>query len=159
MTIDEELVALAKLGEDDAFSKLYASVYKDMYKYAYYMLGDAYDAEDVVSETVLEMYSGIKSLRQNSLFGAWTFKILSNKCKRRRKQYLKKTISLDDEDFKDNTDLIVDLGFDSLSIVNLIADIEKYFKIEFEINELVSEVIANYGNLKKCVSSKINKEV
>ena len=72
MTIDEELVALAKLGEDDAFSKLYASVYKDMYKYAYYMLGDAYDAEDVVSETVLEMYSGIKSLRQNSLFGAWT---------------------------------------------------------------------------------------
>lgn len=98
MTIDEELVALAKLGEDDAFSKLYASVYKDMYKYAYYMLGDAYDAEDVVSETVLEMYSGIKSLRQNSLFSAWTFKILSNKCKRRRKQYLKKTISLDDED-------------------------------------------------------------
>ena len=68
-------------------------------------------------------------------------------------------ISLDDENFKDNTDLIVDLGFDSLSIVNLIADIEKYLKIEFEINELVSEVIANYGNLKKCVSSKINKEV
>lgn len=34
-------------------------------------------------------------------------------------------ISLDDENFKDNTDLIVDLGFDSLSIVNLIADIEK----------------------------------
>ena len=68
-------------------------------------------------------------------------------------------ISLDDENFKDNTDLIVDLGFDSLSIVNLIADIEKYFKTEFEINELVSEVIANYGNLKKCVSSKINKEV
>lgn len=68
-------------------------------------------------------------------------------------------ISLDDENFKDNTDLIVDLGFDSLYIVNLIADIEKYFKIEFEINELVSEVIANYGNLKKCVSSKINKEV
>ena len=68
-------------------------------------------------------------------------------------------ISLDDENFKDNTDLIVDLGFDSLSIVNLIADIEKYFKTEFEINELVSEVIANDGNLKKCVSSKINKEV
>ena len=98
MAVDEELVALAKLGEDDAFSKLYASVYKDMYKYAYYMLGDAYDAEDVVSETVLEMYSGIKSLRQNSLFRAWTFKILSNKCKRKRKQYLKKIISLDDED-------------------------------------------------------------
>ena len=36
---------------------------------------------------------------------------------------------------------------------------DEYFKIEFEINELVSEVIANYGNLKKCVSSKINKEV
>lgn len=68
-------------------------------------------------------------------------------------------VSINDEDFKDNTDLIVDLGFDSLSIVKLIADIEKYFKIEFEINELVSEVIASYGNLKKSVSNKINKEV
>lgn len=68
-------------------------------------------------------------------------------------------VSLDDDDFKDHTDLIVDLGYDSLSIVNLIADIEKYFKIEFEINELISEIIANYGNLKKCISSKIKKEV
>lgn len=68
-------------------------------------------------------------------------------------------VSINDEDFKDDTDLIVDLGFDSLSIVKLIADIEKYFKIEFELNELVSEVIANYGNLRKCVSNKINKEV
>lgn len=68
-------------------------------------------------------------------------------------------VSINDEDFKDDTDLIVDLGFDSLSIVKLIADIEKYFKIEFELNELISEVIANYGNLRKCVSSKINKEV
>lgn len=68
-------------------------------------------------------------------------------------------VSLDDDDFKDDTDLIVDLGYDSLSIVNLIADIEKYFKIEFEINELISEIIANYGNLKKSVSSKISKEV
>lgn len=68
-------------------------------------------------------------------------------------------VSINDEDFKDDTDLIVDLGFDSLSIVKLIADIEKHFKIEFELNELISEVIANYGNLRKCVSSKINKEV
>ena len=68
-------------------------------------------------------------------------------------------VSLDDDDFKDDTDLIVDLGYDSLSIVNLIADIEKYFKIEFEINELISEIIANYGNLKKCISRKIKKEV
>ncbi len=68
-------------------------------------------------------------------------------------------VSINDEDFKDDTDLIVDLGFDSLSIVKLIADIEKHFKIEFELNELISEVIANYGNLRKCVSNKINKEV
>ena len=68
-------------------------------------------------------------------------------------------VLLTDKDFKEDSDLIVDFGYDSLSIIRLIADIERKFNIEFEISELVSEIISKYGNLKKSISEKISAEV
>ena len=103
MDFDELLVQKAKDGDNDAFVKLYEKVYKDMYKYAYYMLGNEADAEDIISETVVDMYTGIKKLKNLSLFRSWCFKILSNKCKRKRKSYLKKNVSI--EECENNVDL------------------------------------------------------
>jgi long-chain acyl-CoA synthetase len=68
-------------------------------------------------------------------------------------------VLLTDKDFKEDSDLIVDFGYDSLSIIRLIADIERKFNIEFEISELVSEIISKYGNLKKSIAEKISAEV
>lgn len=114
MNIDEGLVEKAKLGDDEAFSKLYESIYVDMYKYAYYMLGNVHDAEDVVSDVVIDIYKGIGKLRNNSLFRQWSFKILSNKCKRRRKQYLNKNESLDNEtmNYKGTEEQDIELKYD-----------------------------------------------
>lgn len=103
MDFDELLVQKAKDGDNDAFVKLYEKVYKDMYKYAYYMLGNEADAEDIISETVVDMYTGIKKLKNLSLFRSWCFKILSNKCKRKRKSYFKKNVSI--EECENNVDL------------------------------------------------------
>lgn len=103
MDFDELLVQKAKDGDNDAFVKLYEKVYKDMYKYAYYMLGNEADAEDIISETVIDMYTGIKKLKNLSLFRSWCFKILSNKCKRKRKSYLKRNVSI--EECENNVDL------------------------------------------------------
>lgn len=100
MEIQESWVKQAAEGDDTAFSRLYECLYKDMYKYAYYMLGNEQDAEDVVSETVIDAYAGLHKLRDTSLFRSWLFKILSNKCKRKRKQYVNKHVSLDDENTK-----------------------------------------------------------
>ena len=38
----------------EQFLELYETIYKDLYRLAYYYLGNAQDAEDVVSETVLK---------------------------------------------------------------------------------------------------------
>lgn len=97
-----ELVIKAKEGDTAAFSELYQRVYKDMYRYAYYMLGNRQEAEDMVSDTVIEVYQGIRKLRENEKFRAWVFKILSNKCRGRRKQLAKKHLSLDDESVSQN---------------------------------------------------------
>ena len=87
---DEELkahVLLAKNGDKNSFCKLYELYYKDMYRFAYYTLGNQQDAEDVISETVLDAFSSIRSLKKPESFKAWIFKILSTKCKRQIAQY------------------------------------------------------------------------
>lgn len=62
------------------FLELYEPIYKDMYRLAYYYLGNAQDAEDVVSETVLKAYEKFASLRKKEAFKSWIFAILVNQC-------------------------------------------------------------------------------
>ena len=64
----------------EQFLELYEPVYKDMYRLAYYYLGNAQDAEDAVSETVLKAYEKFTSLRKKEAFKSWIFKILVNQC-------------------------------------------------------------------------------
>lgn len=80
------LAAKARSGDQDAFIRLYEMVYTDLYKSAYYTLGNREDAEDAVSETVMDAYGSISRLRDESAFRAWIFAILSNKCKRMIRQ-------------------------------------------------------------------------
>ena len=81
-------VLLAKNGDTSSFCKLYELYYKDMYRYAYYMLGGSDDVEDVISETVLDAFTGIKKLRHPAKFKAWIFQILTTKCKRQISSYV-----------------------------------------------------------------------
>ncbi len=81
MKVNNELVVKASNGNKDAFSDLYYSCYKDLYKFALYTLGDADDAADVVSDTFVEIWKGIGKLRDKSSFASWAFRILSTKCK------------------------------------------------------------------------------
>jgi len=92
----EELVSLAKKDNPDAFTELFGMVNKDLYRFAFYTLKNAHDAEDVVSDTILDAYESIKRLRKESSFRSWIFMILSNKCKRKLKQYVNKSMPLDD---------------------------------------------------------------
>ena len=64
----------------EQFLELYEPIYKDMYRLAYYYLGNAQDAEDVVGETVLKAYEKFASLRKKEAFKSWIFTILVNQC-------------------------------------------------------------------------------
>ncbi len=89
----EALATRAKKKDIDAFAMLYELVYEDMYRMAFYMLGNGEDAQDVVSETVLAAFVSIHKLRKASAFRSWIFKILLNQCKQKRKQYATRTVS------------------------------------------------------------------
>jgi len=70
------------------FTQLYSAVWQDLYRYAYYVLGNRMDAEDAVQEAALRGYSGLHNLRGIESFKAWMFKILSVCCKRRLTQII-----------------------------------------------------------------------
>jgi len=89
-----ELVKQAKQGDVQAFSRLYESCYKDMYRFALYNLGHEEDAKDAVSDTVLAAFENIGKLRDADAFKAWIFRILYNQCVKRRRQYTMKTEEL-----------------------------------------------------------------
>lgn len=82
------LVRRAIHGDVEAFSSLYGEIYKDLYRFALYSLKQKEDAEDCVSETVMDAWAQIRSLRKEESFRAWMFRILSNKCKQKLRSYL-----------------------------------------------------------------------
>lgn len=91
------LVKKAKRGDVDAFAELYGKVYESMYRFALYTLRNTSDAEDAVSEAVTDAFVSIRKLRSEEAFRAWIFKILSNKCKNRLREYANKKEELDEE--------------------------------------------------------------
>lgn len=94
--MDKSLVEKAKKGDVEAFSELYNGVYKELYKFAVYLLNSESEAEDIVSETVIDAFEGIKKLKDESLFKSWIFKIMINKCKRNIKKRKKKVVNIED---------------------------------------------------------------
>lgn len=84
------LVRLARSGDAHAFAELYEGIYKDLYKAALYRLGNPEDAENVVSDTVLDAYAGLDRLRDENAFRGWIFRILSNKINKVIKSYVDK---------------------------------------------------------------------
>lgn len=81
----------------EIFTQQYTEVYRDLYRFAYYTLRNTQDAEDVVGETVADAYAGFSNLRSIEAFRGWIFQILSNKCRRRMKEYIDKTVELPQE--------------------------------------------------------------
>ena len=96
MTEQEILINNAKKGDVHSFAVLYESVYKEMYRVAYYSLGNPDDAADAVSEAVTDAFAGIKMLKEPAAFKGWIFKILSAKISRQKKAYVNKTADIDE---------------------------------------------------------------
>lgn len=92
-----EMVRKAKHGSADAFACLYQEIYEDLYRFAVYILKNPADAQDIVSDTVMDAYEAIHKLRAEEAFKGWIFRILYNKCRAKLKEYANKTVELSQE--------------------------------------------------------------
>ncbi len=77
---EKNLVRLAAGGDRSAFASLYALYKDDLYRYAYFRLGNEDDAKDAVSSAIVSAYEGIYSLRAEGAFRSWMFRILYRSC-------------------------------------------------------------------------------
>lgn len=89
MKLDTALVLAARGGGQEAFTQLYEAVAPCLYRTALYTLGNSHDAEDVVSETFLEAYRGLANLRDPEAFLPWVYRILSARCNRKIRDYVR----------------------------------------------------------------------
>lgn len=65
----------------ELFRNLYSEFYTEFYRYAYYFMGNADDAEDAVSDAVVNAFHYFDGLRDQDKFKFWFLKILKNVCK------------------------------------------------------------------------------
>lgn len=56
----------------------------------------------------------------------------------------------------DNTKIIEDLGFDSVSIMNLIIELEKEFDFDFLENDNIIDIFSSIRSLQEYIESRIN---
>ena len=77
---ERTLVLKASGGDKEAFAALYTRYKDDLYRYAYFRLGDPEDARDAVSMCIVSAYEGIYSLRAAGAFRTWIFRILHRSC-------------------------------------------------------------------------------
>lgn len=161
-------VKLAQEGGSEAFSRLYALVYKDMYHIALYSLRNAHDASDAVSETVLDAFCSIKKLRDPNCFKSWIMRILSAKIKKMQRGYfsesdeLKEESGISDFDF-DSVDLRESLErLDSASRLLLSLSVLEGYSSE-EISKIcdikASTVRSRLSRIKKALRIELTPEI
>lgn len=95
------LIEYSKQGDSNAFAQLYSEYASEIYRYALYMMGNKQDAEDAVQEALVSAWRNIHTLRDDSVFKTWLFKILTNRCKTElmKRNKVPDTLPIDDYDF------------------------------------------------------------
>lgn len=75
---DEDLVALAQVGDEAAFTELVHRHESRVYTLALKMLRNPADAEDVLQETFINVLRSLKQFRGESTFATWLYRIAYN---------------------------------------------------------------------------------
>jgi len=159
-----EWIEKAKNGDREAYGELYGLLWQDLYKTAYYTLGNSNDAEDAVAETFLEGFKGIRDLRSPEAFRSWMFKILSARCKRKIKTYYTARSSVSFDDLETTGMSIASHDADTDEIVQLQTALSRLSPQERQITVLfsvegykIAEIAEMLDLPQGTVSSKIHR--
>ena len=80
-TADERsLLRAAQAGDERAFGQLVQPYRRALTIHGYRMLGSPQDAEDIVQETLLRAWRGLKSYEPRAPFTSWLYRIATSGC-------------------------------------------------------------------------------
>lgn len=78
---DEELVSRSVGGDTESFNQLIKRWEKPIYALAYRTIGREDDARDVVQETFLRAFRGLRGFKGQAKFSSWLYRIALNLCR------------------------------------------------------------------------------
>jgi len=103
----EELVKRAKAGDRDAFNELVRGSYHKVYALALRLTGNEQDAADVVQDTYVRAFRGLRKFREDARFSTWLHRITANTAftlRERRQRHAHRDL----DDFNDLCDRSLD---------------------------------------------------
>ncbi|UJF35655.1 RNA polymerase sigma factor [Paenibacillus hexagrammi] len=75
-----EVIRTAKAGDKEAFALLIKRYKASVYRYAFGMLSDRMEAEDVAQEAFIKAFYALPKLENSFAFTSWLTRIVSNLC-------------------------------------------------------------------------------
>ncbi len=94
----EALVNKAKTGDLPAFQELYSGYSKKILNYVYRMTGSRDEAEDLTQDTFILAYKNLESLKENSKFQSWLYRIAQNNVYQKYRNRSPRTESIEASD-------------------------------------------------------------
>ncbi len=81
--LERGLIARCRTGAEDALVRVYAEYGRQVFRYAYHLLGNVDDADDVKQETFLRAFRSIGTFRSECALRTWLLRICANLCRDR----------------------------------------------------------------------------
>jgi RNA polymerase sigma-70 factor (ECF subfamily) len=92
---EDQLVTRCRAGDLDAFSQVYDRYERQVFRYAFHILGHRDDADDIKQETFVKAYQAIGSFRSESSLQTWLLKICGNLCRDKIKSWDRRKVTYD----------------------------------------------------------------
>lgn len=158
----EKLVFQSKKGDISSFMTLLKQKENLFFKIAYTYTGNAYDAEDCITEAAIHAFEKIRQLKKYSKFYSWYISILVNTCRcnyRRQQKMVSGEVYLMGEYIPDDTKSVEDRLLLEEILKSLKEDERDLLVLKYMHEFTLKEIAYMMGIAENTVKSKVYRTI